>query len=126
MSFENNWRTELTAEDYFSHQQKRLQVSDRRPVLKSPADLVGPGIAAQAIRLSDFNDLLAMFNGYYCAPSGSANAPTPTGHYVGFVVADPELGGLQVFTNLATGTEYRRVFTRLPTDTDLVTWGAWA
>lgn len=122
---QQNWGIEVDAIDYFGHQKKQLQVADRRPVIRTPSDLVGPGIASAAIRITDFNDLLATFNGYYSADIEAASAPNDTDQFIGHVVMDDELGGRQVFTSLDTGEEYTRVFLRSPSDPDFIAFGAW-
>lgn len=119
------WREETDAGDYFLHQQKQLQVADRRPVIKKGSDLVGPGIAANAVRITDFDNLLATFNGYYSAAPGALGAPNTTEAFVGFVISDATLGGRQVFTGLTSGIEYSRTFTRSPVDPEALGWSNW-
>ena len=123
---EQNWRTEVTAEDYFLHAKKDAQIESRRPVIRTASDLVGPGIGATAVRITDFNDLLATFNGYYSVAAGALGAPTDDEGFIGSVVSDAELGGAQTFTGLITGTEYRRTFTRSPTDPEALGWSDWS
>jgi hypothetical protein len=125
MSGNQNWRTEIDAQDYFGHQQKKLQIADRRPVIRKASDLVGPGIGALAVRVTNFNDLLATYNGYYSAAVGALSAPNDTDTFVGATVSDAELGGIQTFTSLTTGVIYQRVFTRNPADASAVYWGDW-
>lgn len=129
-----NWRPEIGAEEFFGHQNKKLQVADRRPVIRNAADLVGPGIGAYARRITDYNAPLATLNGYFSSnraingpsplPSGE-NAGFDVNHYVGFTVSDSELGGVQVITDLETRREYRRVFRRLATDSQTIAWSPW-
>lgn len=124
-----NWRTEVDAQDYFGHQKKQLNLADRRPVIRRPSDLVGPGINIHATRITNFNDPLVTFNGFFSAAPAATNAPTNTGAYIGWVSSDAELGGIQLFTNLNNGTTYRRTFTRNALDPDshsALIWGAWA
>ena len=125
MSSEQNWRQENSAETYFGHQKKTLAVADRRPVIRKASDLVGPGIGASATVLTDFNDLLATYNGYYSAEDGALNAPFPGEAYVGIVVMDSMLGGYQKFTGMDTQTEYRRMFYRNPSDPESIFFDAW-
>lgn len=120
-----NWRTEVDAGDYFGHQRKQLQIADRRPVIRRASDLVGPGIATHAVRITDFNDILATFNGFYSAAGDSVNKPPAAGAYVGWVVSDAELGGVQMFTSLDTAAQYKRVFNRSVGDTETLYWGSW-
>lgn len=42
MSGEEDWRIDSNAEIYFGHQQKKVNVADRRPVIRKAADIVGP------------------------------------------------------------------------------------
>lgn len=121
-----SWRTDVDAGDYFLHQQKQLQVADRRPVVRKASDLgLGPGVAGNTVRLTDFNDLLATFNGFYSAVSGADNAPTSAEAFIGQVISDAEIGGRQVFTGVGTGIEYSRTFMRSPVDPEALAWSPW-
>ncbi len=126
MSNEDNWRQSPDAEDYFLRQQKKLAVADRRPVTRRASDLVGPGIGANTVRLDDYNDLLASFNGYYSSEPGAGNAPTPDEAFVGYTVSDATLGGRQEFVGLSTNLEYSRTFVRSPVDPEAIAWGRWS
>lgn len=125
MADAQDWRIPQTAEDYFGHQKKQVQFADRRPVIRRASDFVGPGIAASAVRLTDYNDLLATYNGFYASAPGAFNAPGADDAFVGTVSSDAELGGVQIFTNLATEARYQRVFRRNPSDAATIYWGAW-
>lgn len=125
MSGEKNWREDTTAETYFGHQQKQVSLADRRPVIRTSSDLVGPGISASAVRITDYNDLLATFNGYYSSEAGAANAPTAVEPFVGMIISDSTMGGRQEFTGLTSGIEYTRTFTRSPVDAEALGWTRW-
>lgn len=125
MSNEENWREDTNAETYFGHRQKKTDLADRRPVIRTASDLVGPGIDANTIRLTDFNDLLATFNGYYSAEPGAASAPNATDSFVGMVISDAAMGGRQEFTGLTSGVEYIRTFQRSPVDPEALAWSPW-
>lgn len=120
-----NWRNEVNAADHFLHQKKRVELEARRPVIKRASDLVGPGIGASAVRITNFNDLLATYNGYYGSAPGAANAPEATDSYVGITVMDDILGGTQVFTGMVSGNEFKRIFRRNPSDPSSVSFTAW-
>lgn len=128
----DNWRTVTNGGDYLLHQKKSLAMADRRPVIRTPSDLVGPGINSNAVRLDDYNDLLATFNGYYASVPGASNAPDAylpeedRESFVGVVISDAELGGRQVFTGLTSGIEYSRTFNRSPTDPETLGWTSWS
>lgn len=125
MSTGKDWRIETDGMDYFRSQKKTLEVADRRPVIRKAGDLVGPGIGANTTRLTDYNDLLATFNGYFSSAIGALNAPTADEAFVGEIISDAELGGMQVFTGLSTGIEYRRTFSRSPIDPEALSWSPW-
>lgn len=125
MTRESNWRPAVNSRDYLLNQQKKGAVADRRPVIRKASDLVGPGVGASATRITDFNDLLATFDGYYAADPGALDAPNNTDTFVGFVVMDSLLGGWQQFRSLETGVAYNRGFTRNPTDPATIYWGNW-
>lgn len=123
-----NWRTEVTGLDYLTHQKKKLSVADRRPLIRKPSDIVGPGIGPSATRVTDWNDVLATFNGFFSSAAGATNAPEATLPYVGFVVSDSTLGGAQELFALTTDPSekrYRRVFVRNPSDPNKLYWGPW-
>jgi hypothetical protein len=119
-------RIEIDALDYLGARQKELNLNSRRPQVRKASDLVGPGIGAQAVRITNFSDLLAVFNGFYSAAPGATDAPNSTHPFVGHTVSDAELGGVQIFTSLTNGTVYRRTFLRNPSDASVLYWGSWA
>lgn len=150
---EKNWRNEINSADFFLHQKKTLQISDRRPVIRQPSDLVGPGIDSAATPITDWNDQLATYNGYYSSGNstndptkggGALHAPVPDGAhgnkdfnpYVGFIVQDSVLGGQQVLYPIGTlqaGTKpvitamsyWTRTFLRNPSDPDTISSIQW-
>lgn len=127
---EGNWRTEVTAEDYFGAQKKRLQVESRRGVARGAADLVGPGIGRYAARVADFDDPIVAVNGFVMSVSGAVNAPPRTGGgdgvFVGTIVTDSGHFGYQQVTEASTGKEWRRMFYRNLTDpAALLTFTPW-
>ena len=124
-------RPEIDARDYFLDQQRKNAIADRRPVIRRPSDLVGPGIRGDAVRLTDLSDLLATFNGFFSAVDalGGPEPDSVTGldpsPYVGWVSSDAELGGVQLFVNLLDGSRWQRTFRRSPLDSTTLYWTAW-
>lgn len=135
MSGPENWRTEVDASDYFGNRQKKLNVADRRPVIRRASDLVGPGIDVNSLRVDNLNNPLATYNGFYSYKSVAdvgnptadtdSGAPTDGDDYVGTISSDAEIGGIQTFTNITTEVVYQRVFRRSPGDASFIYWGAW-
>lgn len=126
-----NWRTEVDAIDHFGHQKKRVELEQRRPVIRKASDLVGPGIGASAVQVTDFNDTLATFNGFFSAIPGALNAPDAAlplaarEPFVGTTSSDSALGGRQTVIGLETAFEYTRIFVRNPSDESSISWGVW-
>lgn len=125
MTDQQNWRTEVNAPDYFGHQKKQAAIENRRPVIRKASDLVGPGINANAVRITDFNDTLATYDGFFAADLGALNPPNNVEAFIGTVSSDAGLGGIQSFTGLTSGTYYQRVFVRNPSDAATIYWGEW-
>lgn len=120
-----DWRIQTTGEDYLRAQQKRVATEQRRPVIRKASDLVGPGIGSAAVMITDYNDILATFNGYYSSEAGALYAPNSTDQFIGTVVMSDTLGGVQTFTSLTTGVEYTRTFLRSPGDESDISFGVW-
>lgn len=130
-----NWRPEVTAADYFGHQRKQLSLADRRPLIRKASDLVGPGIASTAVRVTDWGgpsggagtdgSLLTVYNGFFSSAPGANGAPESTASYIGTVISDPDLGGVQHLVRLDTGGRYRRTFNRNPYDPHTLYWSNW-
>lgn len=121
----NNWPIEQDAGDYFGNQKKKLELADRRPVIRRASDLVGPGIGVSAVRAMDLNDRLATSNGYFSAPVGAVNSPDPAKNFIGISTVDSTLGGVQLFWDVESGQEYTRVFQRNAMNPDFIYWGEW-
>lgn len=118
-------RIGVNAEDYFLDNQKKLNLSDRRPVTRRASDLVGPGISGHAVRVTDWSDLLATFNGFFSSAPNANGAPNATHVFVGYVVSDDELGGIQNLTSLNSNAVFQRTFTRNPSDPTVLYWSTW-
>ncbi len=121
----HNWPTPTDAGEYFRQEQKKTALEQRRPIFRRASDLVGPGIGASAVRVTDWGNTLATFNGYYASNPGAVGAPTSGEPFVGYTVMDDEIGGTQALTGMTSGREYTRTFRRNPADPEFITWGAW-
>lgn len=126
MSSERNGRPDHdNASVYFGNQKKKTTLADRRPLIRRASDLVGPGISVYSVPISDFNNLLATFNGYFSADGTAANSPVGGEQFVGTVASDETMGGVQTFTSLTTESVWQRVFRRAPGDSETLSWGTW-
>lgn len=116
MSQSQNWRPPTNGVDYLQSQSKQMAMNNRRPGMRV-ADVVGPGIQAQATSLNDFNDPLGTFNGSYFANGSAANPPELGAgfSYMVEVYVDSVVGGWQFAYPLERpGRVYRRYIPRLP------------
>jgi len=100
-------RVRVTFEDQLREYERRHLHEERRPLLTSAADVLGPGIAPQAVELADWNDESILFTGFYFSRPGAANSPDPAKAWLGLSMVDP------------SGTGYMRV-----TEYDDLAYGA--
>lgn len=131
MSEDADWTIPVTLEDTLRQGRKRASMEQRRPVARRLSDLAGPGFGPVASRISDFNDPVATYNGYFSTAPLAENRPMPgslldaESTYIMHVIADAEYGGVQTVTRMRDGLSWRRIFRRNPGDPETITWTAW-
>lgn len=124
----NGWTIPEDTFGYLRHEQKRLDNQNRRPAALVAMDLVGPGIAKSATRVTNLNDPIALNNGFFSAAAGAEGAPAAGIDYVFVTISDAELGGVQIIWPVSTASlqTFWRKFTRNPLDPTYITFSAWA
>ena len=120
----NNWNTPVDAESYFRLQEKRLQRAERRHVV-SIADQLGPGMAAQAVQIIDWNSLDATLNGFYYTQPGAQNSPDPALSWTGHVIAKDDGTGMQQVWNTDGPETLYWIRTYSPVGDGTVTFTEW-
>lgn len=100
-----NWRTNVAADDWVGSVEKRIMHSERRPTIRTAAEILGPGIAPFAIEILDWDDDATAFNGFWFSQPGAINSPDPTNAkwYMGWSEGTEDGFGLQ------TATEFRDI-----------------
>lgn len=68
---------------------RSLTSQERRPDIKRPHDLLGPGFGPHATQLLDWNSPTARFSGFWMS-TDAANGPTPAGKFMGLSIATPD------------------------------------
>lgn len=91
-----NWTIPTDAFGAMQAQEKRLSHEERRPRITKASDLMGPGLAAQAVTLEDLTSDTASFNGFWYVPTGAVGSPDDTKEWMGFTIANRTDGGVQV------------------------------
>lgn len=93
-------RQALTGNDWARGLERRILHEERRPAIRAPSDLLGPGIAPFAIQLYDWNQDEAVFNGFWWTEPGALNTPDPDtlNYYMGQTIGSPFGFGLQHVT----------------------------
>lgn len=122
------WPEATNPQQYLRQLDRRITIQERRAAATSAADLVGPGIAARAIQLYDWNDASATFNGFYYSMIGARHAPETGFEWNGTVTARADGSGTQHLVNpqgTAENLSYVRTFKQHPDDAEVVLWGAW-
>lgn len=98
MSGSQNWLIPTTAEEFFSHQNRRIGQEERRPSVRKASDILGPGIAPFATPVDDMDGDTAAFNGFWILEPGAGNTPDITKWWVGQTIADQFNGGTQMLS----------------------------
>lgn len=121
MATPKNWRIPTQAEDWFGNQEKRMMHEERRPRVHKASDLLGPGIAPNAVRINDWNGEETFFNGFYYSGPGSMHSPDDSQWWIGESLSELDGYGIQKVWNYRLGgqpTLMVRTFT-LQADTRL-------
>ena len=100
--------------DWMRDQQRRNSAQERRPMVTTASDLMGPGLAPQAVMLNDWNDDTITFNGFYYSTPGAANTPDSTKAWIGYSIADANGSGIQRITLYPGLTVPSTMFTGWP------------
>lgn len=96
MAGANNWRPNITAQDWMRSMEKRVLNEERRPLIRSAADLLGPGFAPYAVQVTDWDGDEAVFNGMFYSTAGlSINSPDNGSDWIGMVLAEADGFGIQ-------------------------------
>lgn len=100
-----NWPTPTPGNpgQWFSDTEKRMRHQESQPVPKVASDLLGPGLAAHAVRLADWNSPEANFNGFWYSFPGDLHSPDSTLHWIGETVNDGNGFGIQKAWNHREG-----------------------
>lgn len=116
MGGQNSWRTNITFDDWMRDMEKRILSEERRPVVKSASDLMGPGFGPYAVETDDWNSDETTFNGMFYSNPGAQNSPDQTKHWIGVTEGTADGNGYELIrvydpvTLAATGDSYVRFF----------------
>jgi hypothetical protein len=88
-------RTVVTFRDQLTETNRRLTRQEGRRQIGHASDLMGPGLAPQAVLVTDWNDETMAFNGLYYSEAGSLNSPNDTQRWIGQNIVDPLGHGIQ-------------------------------
>lgn len=85
-------------ESWMRAMERRMSTQERRVQISTASDLMGPGVGPNATEISDWNNEVIAFNGFYFSAPGSINSPDPAEAWMGFSIADPDGVGYQRVT----------------------------
>jgi len=91
----SGWRTATSVEDWMRNVEKRLMHEERRPNIRTAADLLGPGVAPYSIWINDWNTDETAFNGFFHSEPGALHSPNNTRYWMGSSQATRDGYGLQ-------------------------------
>lgn len=98
-----NWPEPLDGLSWMRQQERRQQHMERMPTVRSAADLLGPGLAAQAVRIMDWNEDATLFNGFFYSAPGAINSPDGALWWMGESLGTPDGYGYQRVVNFRNG-----------------------
>lgn len=88
-------RQVVNHQDWINDTNRRLGRQEGRRQIGHAADLLGPGIAPQAVLVGDWNDEVMAFNGLYYSETGALHSPNPASRWIGHNTVDPAGNGMQ-------------------------------
>lgn len=91
----NSWRTNITGADWMRDVEKRILSEERRPLIRTASDLLGPGFAPYAVLTQDWNAVECTFNGIFYSQPGGLNSPDGSAYWIGDVLAQQAGFGIQ-------------------------------
>lgn len=98
MGGSNSWRQAQSGSDWMREMEKRLLHEERRPGVRTAADILGPGIAPYSIPITDWNSNETSFNGYFHSLPGALNTPSELRYWMGTSQATADGSGIQRVT----------------------------
>lgn len=108
-----NWPVAQTQADWMRQQEKRVLHQERRPSAASASDLLGPGFGPTAVELVDWNSDEAAFNGFFWSGPGAINSPDPNAYWLGTIISQDQLFGVQQIVERTGTRKYIRRFSGL-------------
>lgn len=116
MGGQNSYRTRITMDDWMREMEKRMLREERRPLIHTAADILGPGIAPYTAEIQDWSGSASQLNGFYFSRPGSINSPDDTEYWIGQTQGTTDGAGYELvhqfdpITGNITGEEYIRYF----------------
>lgn len=107
--------------------EKRVLHEERRPQIRTAADLLGPGFGPYAVQISDWNAEETTFNGLWWSEAGALNSPDPAKQWMGNSEGNSDGTGTEhvVEVGPAAATppaEYTRGFTSVAGGRSYAAW----
>lgn len=122
------WSIPQDAEDYLRRLEKRLARLERHQGGgTSINEVLGPGMASQAVQIIDWSSRDALLNGFYHSTPGAVNSPDPLLSWTGQVIAKDDGTGMQQVwnTNGPTTLYWMRTYAPTPTNDGNVLFSVW-
>lgn len=85
----------MTGQDWARDMEKRVLHEERRPQIRTAADIMGPSQGPFAIKTDDWNSDEAAFNGILYSEPGALNSPDIAAYWMGDTMGTDEGFGIQ-------------------------------
>jgi len=109
----NGWSTPNTGLDAVGDLSRQVDQVMRRQRPPRASQILGPGIAPNAVRVVDWNGDETLFNGFYYSDVDAVNSPDGTKRWMGTNEVTTAYDGIQTVAEMgvAVPVEWRRTFT---------------
>lgn len=81
--------------DWMRRQEKRVLHEERRPLVRKASDIMGPGLAPEAVEIPDWSGPETEFNGFYFSRPGALHSPDSDLWWIGTSISHDGSYGVQ-------------------------------
>lgn len=109
----SGWSPPATGIDLISDMSRDVDQMRRRTRPPRAGQILGPGVAPQAVRIVDWNGDETLFNGFFYSELGALNGPNPAKRWMGTSEVTTDREGVQLVHEMGAvdGQVWRRTFT---------------
>lgn len=92
----HGWRIQENMEDWMRTTEKKIVALERRPVVQTSTDIMGPTLGPYVQSVTDCNAAVTAVNGFFYVPIGTPNSPNSTLGWMVQTIAQADGYGIQI------------------------------